>query len=188
MVNELNERQTESRRIYPETTLIWFSFFWIGLGWRWIAQTNPDIEVLNNPLEPVNLYLSFFSCSFIFVCIALVQWLYYLAKANISENGNFCTEYSFLCSIANCSVLIMDEHFHGYYIHGKAPWTSGKSDIPLAWLYQNLAKEATGDGSYSRTFGSDAAAGVQNGMAPSQITTYELYMQPWFRAKLKLKE
>jgi meckelin len=99
---------------------------------------------VNNPLEPVNVYLSSFLCSFIFLCIAFVQWIWYLIKAKISENGNFCTEFSFLCSVANCSVIIMDENFHGYYIHGKAPWPSGKSDIPLSWLYKNLVSEGAG--------------------------------------------
>jgi len=37
IANELNELQTEMRKISPETTLIWFSFFWVALGWQYIA-------------------------------------------------------------------------------------------------------------------------------------------------------
>ena len=33
IANELNELQSEFRNIQPETTLIVFSFIWIGLGW-----------------------------------------------------------------------------------------------------------------------------------------------------------
>ncbi len=33
IANELNELQVEYRKISPETTLIWFSFFWIAIGW-----------------------------------------------------------------------------------------------------------------------------------------------------------
>lgn len=179
MVNELNERQCESRRIWPETTLFWFSWFWIGLGWRWVAQTNPDMEVVNNPLEPVNMYLSFFLCSFIFLCVAFVQYGIYLTISTISENGTFCTELSYLCSIANCSVLLMDEEYHGYYIHGKAPWVNGKSDIPLSWLYQNLANESIGNGTKSRVFGIDEQR--MAGPNDKRVTTYEIYMQPWFQ-------
>lgn len=47
-----------------------------------------------------------------------------------------------LCSVSNISLLIMDEHFHGYYIHGKAPW--GKSDLVLADLQEKLDSEAEG--------------------------------------------
>lgn len=98
-----------ARRIYPETTLFWFAWFWIGLGWRWTAQTNPDVQVVNNPLEPVNIYLTFFVASFIMLSIAAVQFLIYLMKSYISENGTFSTEFSFLCSIANTSILVMTD-------------------------------------------------------------------------------
>ena len=33
VANELNELQVETRKIQPETTLIWFSFLWIAIGW-----------------------------------------------------------------------------------------------------------------------------------------------------------
>lgn len=75
MANELNELQTESRRIHPETLLFWFSFFWMTVGWRWWAQTNPDVECVNNPLEPSNMFLKFFMCAAIFFCVAGVQFL-----------------------------------------------------------------------------------------------------------------
>jgi len=33
IVNEFNELSTGMRRIHPETTLIWFIFFYVSLGW-----------------------------------------------------------------------------------------------------------------------------------------------------------
>jgi hypothetical protein len=33
VTNELNELQTSYRKIHPETTLIWFFAFYVGLGW-----------------------------------------------------------------------------------------------------------------------------------------------------------
>ena len=33
VANEFNELMTEMRKIPPETTLIWFTAFYIGLGW-----------------------------------------------------------------------------------------------------------------------------------------------------------
>lgn len=33
IVNEFNELSTGMRRINPETTLIWFIFFYVALGW-----------------------------------------------------------------------------------------------------------------------------------------------------------
>jgi len=30
----------------------------------------------------------------------------------------------------------MDQHYHGYYIHGQSPWN--KSDLPMGWLKYEL--------------------------------------------------
>ena len=48
-----------------------------------------------------------------------------------------------LCSVANISVLIMDQYYHGYYLHGKAPW--GRSDLIMSELKEKLDSEAQGD-------------------------------------------
>lgn len=48
--NEFNEMQSEKRIIYPTTTLIWFGFFWVGVGWGNISQTNPDFTIRDNDL------------------------------------------------------------------------------------------------------------------------------------------
>lgn len=43
MANELNELQTNLRKVSPETELIWFAFFWIGLGIESMSDMNPGI-------------------------------------------------------------------------------------------------------------------------------------------------
>ena len=57
-----------------------------------------------------------------------------------------------LCTLANCSVLIMTEKYHGYYIHGRAPWA--KSDLPMAWLKLELDLEEDNKRK-SRQFGAE---------------------------------
>jgi hypothetical protein len=54
------------------------------MGWRYVAQTNPDFTVVENNLQPVNLLMKFFLCAFIFGCIAVVQWIvwYFYNKFN----------------------------------------------------------------------------------------------------------
>ena len=37
IVNELSELSTGQRTVPPETTLFWFIFFFLSLGWQWIA-------------------------------------------------------------------------------------------------------------------------------------------------------
>ena len=191
MANELNEIQTGSRRIHPETTLFWFTFFWITIGWRWWSQATPNFDVVDYPLEPENLFLKFFICASLFMLIAGGQFLIcHLFWIFVQDSGGDLSAFSQLCSISNCSVLIFDQKFHGYYIHGKAQWE--KSDLPLMWLYRNIANEQNlaSEGKNTRSFGQDG-----NRLLPrnnscnfstqtEQITTYEIYMQPWFREQI----
>jgi len=45
-----------------------------------------------------------------------------------------------LCTLANVSIVMMDEKQVGYYIHGAAPWKS--SDVPMDILNDEIIKEA----------------------------------------------
>lgn len=47
-----------------------------------------------------------------------------------------------LCSVSNISLLIMDQNFHGYYLHGQAPWVS--SDLLMSELKEKLDMEEMG--------------------------------------------
>lgn len=51
-------------------------------------------------------------------------------------------EFQDLCSMANCSLLIFDESFHGYYIHGRSPY--GQAEISAEKLKLALEFEASG--------------------------------------------
>lgn len=137
VANELNELQFEHRRINPETNLIWFSFFWVGLGWQYFSQSNPNFDTEYNPLEPSNMFLRFFWASFLFVVIAAVQYVLY--AFDIMVNSSALAKFTDLCTVANCSVFLMASYFHGYYIHGRAPWE--QSDLPAAWLKKELDNE-----------------------------------------------
>lgn len=76
-----------------------------------------------------------------------------------------------LCSVSNISILIMDEDFHGYYIHGKAPWQ--QSDLTLAELKAKLDSEQQGK---------EQSRGLQRQLASGsifdigQVQTYEIYL------------
>lgn len=60
--------------------------------------------------------------------------------------------FSDLCTVANCSVFMMTNYYHGYYIHGRAPWEN--SDLPVGWLKIRLDEEVE-DKHRSRAIGSD---------------------------------
>ena len=80
-----------------------------------------------------------------------------------------------LCTLANCSVLIMSDKYKGFYIHGKAPWE--KSDLPMAWLKMELDLEAE-NRRRPRAIAAEAAGGNQSQHGGN---TYEIFMQPNFR-------
>lgn len=52
IANEFNELQVKKRVIDPTTLLIWFAFFWKGVGWGYISQTSPDFTRVEMPLQP----------------------------------------------------------------------------------------------------------------------------------------
>lgn len=82
-----------------------------------------------------------------------------------------------LCTLANCSVLIMTDKYHGYYIHGKAPWA--KSDLPMSWLKLELDMEADNK-RRPRAMGTEAQ--LNDARSLNTIgNTYEIFMQPTFR-------
>jgi len=114
--NEFNELQSEKRTIYPTTTLIWFGFFWVGVGWGNISQTNPDFSILDNDLQPYNMFLKFFLASFLIWCIVVVQYILVFLQLRFEEP--LINQFTDLCSVANISVLIRTDKIHGYYIHG----------------------------------------------------------------------
>lgn len=175
MANELDELQTELRKISPETELIWFAFFWIGLGFVDFTNMNPGLSSGNYSLQPSNILLKFFLCSIIFIIIGAVQLAIYGLR-------NFCSapkiqQFTDLCSVSNISILIMTEQLHGFYINGKAPWA--QSDLPLSWLKQELDRERKGK-QRARDFGIQNYLGQtgqgQERLALENVTTFELYL------------
>lgn len=107
IANELNEIQAETRKIPPETTLIWFAFFWVGVGWQALSQTNPDFSIHDNDLQPFNMLLKFFLCSFLFFCVAIVEYILYLIVNQVTDPH--IQQFTDLCSVSNISILIMTE-------------------------------------------------------------------------------
>jgi len=76
------------------------------------------------------MFLKFFIVTFLFLSISGVMFLIH-NFLNFLE-GSAISSFVDLCTLANISLVMMEEHAYGYYIHAKAPW--GSSDIPLDWL------------------------------------------------------
>lgn len=128
--NEYNELQVEYRYVRPETTLFWFVFFIKALGWEYLAEANPEMNPQDNYLIPVNYVLKFFLSAFLFLCIMGAQYI--VEAVNSYFSSLKFQDFMDLCSVTNISLLVMDEYFHGYYIHGKSP--GGRADLTLSDL------------------------------------------------------
>jgi len=75
-----------------------------------------------------------------------------------------------LCSVSNVSLLVLDQEFCGYYIHGKAPWD--ESDVPLSKLKEQLDSEEQG-------FGKKRGLTKRD----NSITSYEIYLPKSLRSE-----
>ena len=78
--------------------------------------------------------------------IAAVQYFgrYILKKAGCGMCPLKTEEFTDLCSVTNMSVMIFDESFGGYYIHGRSPY--GYTEISTEKLRRSLVQESRGQG------------------------------------------
>ena len=72
-------------------------------------------------------------------------------------------EFTDLCSVTNISVMIFDETYGGYYIHGRSPY--GFTEISTEKLRRSLEYEKGGKGQ-------------QRGLSPDDpdLQTYQIYL------------
>ena len=93
-----------------------------------------------SPVRENDIVLKFVMVSVLFFSIGAVQFILNNLKHYLY--GSPINKFKDLCTFANISIIMLDEHSHGYYLHGKVPWST--SDIPLDWLQTELNSEADG--------------------------------------------
>jgi len=138
LVNELNELQGY-RLISMEFTLFAYAILMEGFGLKYWITHDPDLNLTENN-SPRNFTLFFFVTTLVIYGVGVAQY----AFAYIMSNTNALKTLDFvdLCSICNISVLMFDESFSGYYIHGRSPF--GQAEISSSALRQALEFEKTG--------------------------------------------
>lgn len=158
--NELNERLTATRAI-PELT--WLSMLALLEGCEWSnaacwtthADRQSALAAEFNPFLQFSLGISVWI--FVLVCQFLLQRI-----ASIFV-GHDLNDFIDVCSIANISVFILDEPFHGYYIHGKAPSSRGD------WGHTELERVLHDE---------DKGIGFSRGLSPDGCQTFEMFLPP----------
>ena len=177
VANEWSELQCENRIIEPETSFIWFVFFWIGLGWKEFCASDPELTNVADPNIRQNVILKFFWVALIFYGVGIGRIVVSTIRAG-ATGTDFMGQMIDLATLANISIVVMDEPCHGYYVYGKAPW--GKADIPLHIMQRKMQDEVSGElGQRSR--------GLKHNKLPnadSKIQTFEIYMPKNLREEL----
>jgi meckelin len=140
VANELNERQCECRT-KPHVTWLIAAILLEGLdfkdGGRWTPflwgfYYPEDGSVDHSPFNPILQIATSFIVWFIAIALQLfIRWALSLAF------GSDTRDFVDLCSLTNISVLIMDEPYHGWYIHGAAP--RGEGDVSEARILEILS-------------------------------------------------
>lgn len=93
--------------------------------------------------------------------IGIVQYLLrYIFKFKVPLRAE---EFIDLCSITNISILMFDNSFHGYYIHGRSPY--GQAEVSSEVLRRAIEYESSGKAQ-------------QRGLTPEEpnLQTFEIFM------------
>ncbi|KAI9142443.1 Meckelin [Paraphysoderma sedebokerense] len=162
MVNEWNELQTY-RLVKVEMILFGMILILDYAGLRFaVASSRPSL--MDSPAD-VNPILLFAVNTFTWGCLAAVL---FIIKAGLIAryHSNPPLQYVDLLSVSNVSVLIFDEHHHGYYIHGRS--VHGYADTDMITLNNDLKREET-----------DLVG--KRGLNGSENQVFEVFMAPDFR-------
>lgn len=139
-MNELNELQC-NKIISTNFTLLAYAVLMEGFGFRYWTSHSPDLE-FQSANSPLNYVLHFFVTALIIYAIGIVQYVFWYLPPIKNNFPMKHDEFTDLCSIANISVLMFDETYHGYYIHGRSPY--GQAEVSIEMLKLALDFEESG--------------------------------------------
>ncbi|CAF2625636.1 unnamed protein product [Rotaria sp. Silwood2] len=143
VANEFIEIQT-FRRIHVPFHLLFALFLLKVINLENIALANSDI-ILFPSLPAANYtmeYNSVFHVGTAFIVLlgtAIIQYLFYIIFYQ-RLIGDKILNFVDLCSVSNISVFILDQNYHGYYIHGRSP--HGTADVNIKDMIMNLERES----------------------------------------------
>ena len=139
IANEWTEMCT-SRVIDVRLNLIMLAFILIGCGQEYVAVQRPDVTDLTP--GPTNIVLRFANTTWWWLCLSACQWgwKFFIWERFFAETR----EHLFidLCTIAKVSILVLDEPYHGYYLHCRSPHQH--ADGTMVELIEMLHKEEAG--------------------------------------------
>lgn len=135
--NEWSELQTTRRLHLPFVLLVLATIMQAG-GLQYVAVARPGVNDLSP--GPINPLLQFGNNIFWFLVVAGIQLLFTVLIYERYVGENPSSSFIDVCTVAKVSILIMDQKYHGYYLHCNAPHEH--SDGSMAELGEHLFEEA----------------------------------------------
>lgn len=139
IANEWSEIQVERKTNLMFSMIVLLALL-RGAGLEYIATPQPTVAVLT-PGE-VNPVLHFANVMWWWLLVAAAQllWRWAIWERYISEPST--TRFIDVATVAKVSCLIMEDRYHGYYLHCRSPFTY--ADGTMAELTEQLQKEEQG--------------------------------------------
>ena len=139
IVNQYNLLQKSKTISFNFCFIVFLMFYYSNyLEWHNYTHLVPNVSFANH--SPPNRLLRQFLATFIIFITGAAQ--YVLRRIIQPWLPTPTTEFLDLCSVANVSVLILQDSLRGYYIHGQSPL--GKADVTLQELIRFLEEEGKG--------------------------------------------
>ncbi|TMW63403.1 hypothetical protein Poli38472_002344 [Pythium oligandrum] len=151
VANEWAELQT-IRRTSLELTLIVLLFLLYGCDLRFVAVPIPKAQMAYVPTRStslvtdqelaLNLYLRFaiISSLWLLLCIAQRLWKWMIWERFFDEPREQL--FVDLCTVAKVSCFVLDETYHGFYLHCRSPYPF--ADGSMSEIVEQLNQEEAG--------------------------------------------
>lgn len=112
-----------------------------GFGLKYWTSYSANLDRVSYE-SPENYPLFFFVTALIIYTIAIAQYAFRHIPPVYNKMPLKHVEFTDLCSVSNISIMMFDESFHGYYIHGRSPY--GQAEVSAEQLALALEFEASG--------------------------------------------
>lgn len=121
VANEWSEMQS-MRATNHIFTNFFVLFLLVGCDLQYLATPQPNTDDLSHvPHTSFNIVLRFANVAFWWLVVhyGQVLWLWAIWQRWVTEVPS--RQFRDMCTMANLSVFILDERFHGYYVHCRSP-------------------------------------------------------------------
>lgn len=166
VANEWTELQT-IRKTDIRFTLLFLGFILLGLGEEYNATQQPNVS--DKSAGHLNMLLRFGNTMFFWILISYAQycWKFFIAERYLGEPPERL--FVDFCTIAKISVIVMDEKYHGYYLHCRSPHQY--ADGTMSELVQMLRQE-------------EAGLTIDRSLegAPPDVQTFQIFVSAEWRA------